>query len=108
MRPAGDAIRPRHRRRWKSRLYMDGPALMSFTVEAVPKLIDQVLGKSQKKISNMHFLLFHQATAKMLLQLQETLGVDSDFMPIRLRDIGNTVSCTLPILIHDLRERATN
>ncbi len=74
MRPAGDAIRPRHRRRWKSRLYMDGPALMSFTVEAVPKLIDQVLGKSQKKISNMHFLLFHQATAKMLLQLQETLG----------------------------------
>ncbi len=25
-------------------------------------------------------------------------------MPIRLRDIGNTVSCTLPILIHDLRE----
>ncbi len=57
----------------KSTLY-GWPSLDSFTVEAVPKLIDQVLGKSQKKISNMHFLLFHQATAKMLLQLQETLG----------------------------------
>ncbi len=31
-----DAIKPRHRKRWASRLYMDGPSLMNFTVVAVP------------------------------------------------------------------------
>ena len=31
-RPAAECIRPRHRKRWKSRLYMDGPSLMNFTV----------------------------------------------------------------------------
>ena len=31
-----DAIRPRHRQRWESALYMDGPSLINFTVVAVP------------------------------------------------------------------------
>ena len=41
-RPAEDAHRPRHRQRWKSDLYMDGPALISFTVDAVPQLVSEV------------------------------------------------------------------
>jgi 3-oxoacyl-[acyl-carrier-protein] synthase-3 len=46
----------------------------------------------------------HQATDKMLSQLQIALGVGPERLPIRLRDCGNTVSSTLPILIHDLRK----
>jgi 3-oxoacyl-[acyl-carrier-protein] synthase III len=102
-RKPSEAIRPRHRKRWKSRLYMDGPSLISFTVTAIPQLIREMLATSSLAIDDIDFFLMHQATDKMLSQLQIALGVDSKKLPIRLRDCGNTVSSTLPILIHDLR-----
>lgn len=100
-----DALKPRHRKRWKSRLYMDGPSLISFTVTAIPELIREMLATSGLTIDDLDFFLMHQATDKMLSQLQIALGVDSTKLPIRLRDCGNTVSSTLPILIHDLRSK---
>jgi 3-oxoacyl-[acyl-carrier-protein] synthase-3 len=102
-RPAADAIRPRHRKRWKSRLYMDGPSLISFTVTAVPPLVREMLSEAELDDKKVDFFLMHQATKKMLEQLQAALGLDETKLPIRLRECGNTVSSTLPILIHDLR-----
>lgn len=102
-RPAADAIKPRGRKRWKSRLYMDGPSLISFTVEAIPKLIDQVLVRAGIEKSEVDFFLLHQATHKMLSQLQTKIGFGDEKIPIRLKNCGNTVSSTIPILIHDLR-----
>ncbi|MFO0940997.1 MAG: ketoacyl-ACP synthase III [Pirellulales bacterium] len=98
-----DAIKPRHRKRWASRLYMDGPSLMNFTVVAVPKLIDQVLEAGGLIREEVHLYLFHQATRKMLEQLQARLDLNDVKLPIRLENCGNTVSSTLPILINDLR-----
>ncbi len=97
-------IKPRHRKRWKSRLYMDGPSLLSFTVVAVPKLIEQVLELAKLREDQIDLYLLHQATRKMLEQLQTRLGIDEQRMPIRLENCGNTVSSTLPILISDLRK----
>jgi 3-oxoacyl-[acyl-carrier-protein] synthase-3 len=98
-----ETLKPRHRKRWNSRLYMDGPSLLSFTVVAVPKLIEQVLELAKLGESDVDLYLLHQATRKMLEQLQIRLGLDDERLPIRLTDYGNTVSCTLPILISDLR-----
>ncbi len=55
------------------------------------------------KQSDYDYLLLHQATAKMLEELQQALQVDSKRLPIRLAHCGNTVSSTLPILISDMR-----
>lgn len=98
-----DAIKPRHRKRWKSRLYMDGPSLMSFTVVAVPKLIEEILELAKLSIADIDLFLLHQATHKMLAQMQARLAVGNDRLPIRLASCGNTVSSTLPILISQLR-----
>ncbi len=103
-RVADQALKPRHRKRWKSRLYMDGPSLMSFTVVAVPALIEEILGLAKLPIQDIDLYLLHQATHKMLAQLQARLGVNDDQLPIRLSKCGNTVSCTLPILISQMRE----
>lgn len=102
-RPGTDAIKPRHRKRWKSRLYMDGPSLMSFTVVAIPKLIEDILEQMQLTTSDVQLFLLHQATHKMLAQMQARLGVDDSRLPISLAHCGNTVSCTLPILIEQMR-----
>ena len=102
-RPKKDAIVPRHRQRWKSQLYMDGPALINFAMASIPELVDAVLGDAQLSRQDVDFYLFHQATLKMLQQLQERLEIKSDRFPIRLESCGNTVSSTIPILINDLR-----
>jgi 3-oxoacyl-[acyl-carrier-protein] synthase-3 len=102
-RPAADAIRPRHRQRWESALYMDGPSLINFTVVAVPQLVDSVLAAAQLKASDIDLFLFHQATRKMLEQLRERMGLAPERLPIVLEHCGNTVSSTIPILIDELR-----
>ncbi len=99
-----DAIEPRHRKRWGSDLYMDGPALINFTIEKIPDLLKEILAETSMTMDQVGYFLFHQATYKMLSQLQQTLEIEEDKLPILLRDIGNTVSSTIPILIEQMRD----
>ena len=98
-----DAIQPRHRKRWKSQLYMDGPSLISFTVGKIPGLVDGICEAAGISKSDVGQYLFHQATFKMLEQLREALEIEAEALPIKIENIGNTVSCTLPILIDQMR-----
>lgn len=102
-RPKHDAIKPRHRHRWESTLYMDGPSLINFTVAAVPKLVENILAAADTTRDKIDLFLLHQATRKMLEQLREALHLAPERMPMALENYGNTVSSTLPILIDDLR-----
>ena len=47
--------------------------------------------------------LIHQATLFMLDHFRERLSLDREHTPEALEQYGNTVSSTIPILIHDLR-----
>jgi 3-oxoacyl-[acyl-carrier-protein] synthase-3 len=102
-RPPEDAIKPRHRQRWESSLYMDGPSLITFTVAAVPLLIENILAAAKLADKDVDLYLFHQATRKMLDQLRERMGISEERLPMVLENCGNTVSATIPILIHTLR-----
>ena len=102
-RPEVDAHKTRHRQRWKSDLYMDGPELINFTVDAVPQLISEVLEATQLQAEDIEYFLMHQATRKMMQYLQDRLKLADEKLPLVLRDCGNTVSSTLPILIDQLR-----
>lgn len=102
-RPPEAAHRPRHRQRWPSALYMDGPSLIGFTVAAIPKLVDDILAAANADRQSIDYYLFHQATRKMLEQLQQRMKIDPAMMPIILEDCGNTVSSTLPIVIDRMR-----
>jgi 3-oxoacyl-[acyl-carrier-protein] synthase III len=102
-RPEDQAIKPRHRQRWESALYMDGPSLINFTVAAIPQLVENILFAAKIADRDVDLYLFHQATLKMLDQLRERMGVSRERLPIELEHCGNTVSSTIPILISDLR-----
>ena len=102
-----DSHKPRHRQRWPSALYMDGPTLINFTVARVPELIDEVLALANLQRKDIDLFLMHQATRKMLTQLQTVMEIDEQQMPILLKNCGNTVSSTIPLLIHHLRQQGT-
>jgi len=99
-----DAIRPRKRKRWPSDLYMDGPALVKFTLDVVPPLVDRLLSDSRLSRDDVDMYLMHQATTFMLDHLRERLELDEEKVPEALRDCGNTVSSTIPLLIRRLRD----
>ena len=104
-RAAKDAHVPRHRKRWDSALYMDGPSLMNFTIGAVPQVINDILKTANLTRDDIELYLLHQATLKMLQQLQQRLELSDEQLPICLENCGNTVSSTIPILMQDLRDK---
>ena len=104
-RAAEEAHQPRHRQRWPSLLYMDGPSLINFTVAAIPKLVENILDAASLDRSEVDLFILHQATYKMLAQLRTRLELTEERMPIILKNVGNTVSSTIPIVIHELRKQ---
>jgi 3-oxoacyl-[acyl-carrier-protein] synthase-3 len=102
-RPSGNCLKPRTRHRWPSDLYMDGPGLVYFTVETMPKAVDDVLTKAGVDGDSIDLFLMHQPTRMMLERLRDCLGVEPERMPMVLEDCGNTVSSTIPIVIDTLR-----
>jgi 3-oxoacyl-[acyl-carrier-protein] synthase-3 len=98
-----DAIQPRKRKRWPSSLYMDGPELVKFTLDVVPPTVERILGDAGWTPNDVDFYLLHQATTFMLNHLRERMDWDDVHTPEAIEEYGNTVSSTLPILMHDLR-----
>jgi 3-oxoacyl-[acyl-carrier-protein] synthase-3 len=102
-RPEKDAIQPRHRQRWNSPLYMDGPSLINLTVGTIPQLLEDVCNSAGLPAAEIDLYLMHQATFKMLDELRQRLDLTAEQLPIVLERCGNTVSSTLPIVIDELR-----
>ena len=102
-RPRQLALRPRKRKRWPSSLFMDGPGLVKFTLDVVPKLVDRILAEARLESQDVDLFLLHQATSFMLEHLRDRMGLNAQRAPIALANCGNTVSSTIPILMHDLR-----
>jgi 3-oxoacyl-[acyl-carrier-protein] synthase-3 len=103
-RPKAAALKPRRRKRWPSRLYMDGPELVKFTLAVVPPMIQQMLTHAGLTRDDVDFYLMHQATLYMIENLRAQLSLDEEIVPVDLEEMGNTVSSTIPILMHDLRQ----
>jgi 3-oxoacyl-[acyl-carrier-protein] synthase-3 len=102
-RPEQAGLKPRRRKRWPSRLYMDGPELVKFTLEIVPPMVRQILDDAGLSRDDIDLYLMHQATLYMIEHVRARLHLEEDSVPVDLEDVGNTVSSTIPILMHDLR-----
>jgi 3-oxoacyl-[acyl-carrier-protein] synthase III len=83
--------------RTEENLFMDGPAIFSFTIKIVPRTVNQLLRKSNLSIDKIDFFIFHQANKFMLDYLRKKIKVPEDKFIISMSDVGNTVSSTIPI-----------
>lgn len=87
-------------------LYMNGPEIFNFTIEAVPKVVKNVLEKNQLTIEQIDYVIFHQANKYMLEYLQKKIKIPKEKFYINLLHTGNTVSSTIPIALNECREQA--
>lgn len=81
-------------------LYMDGGAVLLFGLSKVPKLMNELLAKEGLVLDNIDYFVFHQASALMLDKLIKKIGIPKEKMLIEMLNYGNTVSSTIPIVLH--------
>jgi 3-oxoacyl-[acyl-carrier-protein] synthase-3 len=86
------------------RLFMDGPEIFNFTLDIVPKTIDEVLLKNGLTRDAIDLYVFHQANKFMLDTIRKVNGLPRDRFYVNLENVGNTVSSTIPIALKQLDE----
>ena len=86
-------------------LYMNGRDVFRFAIVEVPKTVKALLEKARQTPDDIDYLILHQANRYMLDQLAQRLPVPKEKIPYEFEDVGNTVSCTIPITLHRLQGR---
>ena len=86
------------------KLFMDGPDIFNFTLDVVPKTMDDVLVKNNLTKDDIDLYVFHQANKFMLDTIRKVNGLPRDKFYVNLEETGNTVSSTIPIALKQLDE----
>jgi 3-oxoacyl-[acyl-carrier-protein] synthase-3 len=86
-------------------LYMNGAEVFSFTSISVPQLVQQTLKKANLTMNDIDIFVFHQANLFILKHLQKLLSISDEKFVVAIENTGNTVSCTIPIALKDVREK---
>lgn len=80
-------------------LFMDGPAIFSFTLKVVPHCIRELLDKAGICQNDVDMFVFHQANRFMLEHLRKKLQIPVNKFVYAMNDCGNTVSSSIPIAL---------
>ena len=78
-------------------LYMNGGNIFNFTLEAVPSMLKNLLGKANLSKDEIDYFVFHQANKYMLDTIRKICRLEKDRFYVDLTTVGNTVSSTILI-----------
>ncbi len=90
--------------RSKNDLYMDGTEVFNFTIRVVPTSIKKVLEKNNLVFEDIDLFVFHQTNKFMLDFLRKKIKIPEDKFYVNMKDVGNTVSATIPIALRRAEE----
>ncbi len=83
----------------KEKLFMDGQKVFKFSLREVPKVFNELLEKADLEKDDIDLFIFHQASAVILRQLKLKLNIPDEKWFQNIKNMGNTVSATIPIAI---------
>ena len=88
-------------------LFMDGTQVMAFSLKQVAPSIERTLNEAGKAISDMDYVVLHQANAMMLKTLGQKIKAREDQLIYAVRDFGNTSSTSIPLALCDHMNKVT-
>lgn len=91
--------------RTRDNIFMNGPEIFNFTLDVVPRTMDEVCDKNGIDRDAVDFYVFHQANKFMLDTIRKVNAIPRDKYYVDLEDTGNTVSSSIPIALSRARER---
>ena len=86
------------------KLFMDGPEIFNFTLDIVPKTMEDVVAKNGLMRDDIDLYVFHQANKFMLDTIRKVNGLPRDKFYVNIETTGNTVSSTIPIALKQLED----
>lgn len=84
------------------RLHMNGRAIFNFAATSVPGEVRAVLDKHQLALKDVDKYLFHQGSKYIVETLGRRLGLASEKVVLKMSDVGNTVSSSIPLMLEDV------
>ena len=82
-------------------LYMNGSEIFNFSLEMVPKLVDETLENNSLTLDQVDRFVFHQANKYMLNFIRKKIKIPEDKFYYHMEKVGNTVSATIPIALYE-------
>lgn len=100
MKPANDLViddfgNPRS----SDNLYMDGPAILNYSLDFLAKLVNDVLTKNNLTMDDIDLHVYHQANIFLANLERKTLRIPAEKYWVSIENTGNTVSSTIPIAL---------
>ena len=83
---------------------MDGKAVFRFAVEAMPRCLQTVLDRSQKTLSDLDWVVCHQANSRIIDHCVKSLHAEPSKFYKNISRHGNTSAASIPIALHEMAE----
>lgn len=80
-------------------LYMDGPAILNYSLESIPSLAADVLAKNGLTMDDIDLHVYHQANVFLANLERKLLRIPQEKYYVSIENTGNTVSSTIPIAL---------
>jgi len=80
-------------------LFMNGTEIMTFALQRVPQVVDEVLSKIDWAKEEVALFALHQANAFMVKYIAKRMKVDAAKVPINVKLTGNTSSASVPLML---------
>ncbi len=108
--PAGGSKEPCSQKVLNERQHyikMNGNEVFKFAVKAIPQAVEKVLKMSGYRVSDIDYLIPHQANSRIINTAVKKLGIDPDRVVTNLEYYGNTSAASIPIALDELNRSKT-
>jgi 3-oxoacyl-[acyl-carrier-protein] synthase-3 len=86
-------------------LYLHGPEVLTFTLDVVPRAVDELLQRAEIRMDDVDLFVFHQANGYMLEQLRQKMNIPPAKFILALSHCGNTIASSIPIALKEAQVR---
>ena len=103
--PAGGSALPCTVERIENRehyVHMNGNDVFKFAVRMIPKATIKALEATGNSVSDLAWLIPHQANKRILDTIEERLGIDDERVYSNVENTGNTSAASIPLALDDL------
>jgi 3-oxoacyl-[acyl-carrier-protein] synthase-3 len=82
-------------------LFMDGSEIVNYTLDYFPPLVEETLFKNNLLKNHIDLFVFHQANKFIMELLRKKLDIEDEKFYRFFKNVGNTVSSTIPIALKE-------
>ncbi len=86
-------------------IQMNGREVFKFAISIIPKVVKKLLEDSGEDISNIKYIIPHQANSRIIDDAAKKLNLNRDKFLINLEHYGNTSAASIPIVLSESIEK---